>query len=325
MPPKYDYARLHQKDPETYFGLLRLKENSHNLPAPKSRRRDIGRSIMSTVLSPDLCVFLALPEEASALLPRMRFGQHTPTFHDLLDGHISGHLKGQPISITCSGAGSRNASLHFNFICGLTRADQASARLSRAAYREQIPIRRLLIAGFASGLTSHLPPGSLIITDKVQDIGQSQPAYLPDAALLAAAETVSVPGVRKKRGGLVTAAQMPTTPQEKHCLGERTGAIALDRETAAIARAAQAQNIPWLCVRAITDTADERLPFDFTDFTDEDGTLNRGRLKRAMLTHPWTIPALKRLDAHTSLAAKNLAMFTEGFLAALPREASMLA
>lgn len=282
---------------------------------------------MSAILSPRLCVFLALPEEAAALLPRMRFGQHTPTFHDLLDGHVSGLLKGLPLSVTCSGAGSRNASLHCNFLCGLAHADSASARRSREAYREQIPVRRLLIAGFAHGLTSDLPPGSLILADQVQSLEKvsGEPASRPDKALLAVAETVAVPGVRKKRGTLVTAANPPTTPQEKHSLAERTGALAFDQETAAVIRAAEANHIPWLCVRALTDTVEESLPLDRTAFVGEDGSINRGLLVRAMLTRPWTIPAMRRMEARSALAATNLATFIEGFLAAVPEEVAMLA
>jgi adenosylhomocysteine nucleosidase len=277
---------------------------------------------MSALLSPRLCVYFALPDEAAALLPRMRFANKIPTFDDLLGGHIGGDLEGVALSVTASGMGGRNAGLHLNFLCGLTRSAQVDARRARESHREQIPIRRLLICGFGGGLTSDLPPGSLMVANRVQTSGpsQNQQTYFPDPAMVAFAESISVPGVRKKRGTLATVSHVLTTPDEKRHLAECTGAIAVDMETADAARVAQSQGIPWLSVRAITDGAEDTLPLDFNAFTDEDGNIDQGRVLRATLLRPWKIPALLRLRARSSLAARNLAAFIESFLAALPED-----
>jgi hypothetical protein len=252
----------------------------------------------------------------------MRFAQQVPTFKDLLRGHVSGDLNGIVLSVTCSGVGMRNATRHLNFLTGLTHGDPVPIRVARDTFREQIPIRRLLICGFAGGQASDLPPGSLIIADSVQTIGpsQNQETYLPDSRLVSLAESVPVSGVRKKRGLLATATTVITTPTEKRRLADRTGAIAVDMETAGAARGAQAQGLPWLAVRAITDGVDDRLPLDFNTLTDVNGDVDRGRVLRATLTRPWKIPALMQLRARSSLAARNLAAFIESYLAALPEE-----
>lgn len=277
---------------------------------------------MSALLSPRLCVYFALPEEAAALLPRMQFAKIVPTLRDLQGGHVSGHLNGLPLSVTCSGVGMQNASRHLRYLGSLAQAEHVHIRLTRESYREQIPIRRLLFCGFAGGLQDDLPIGSLILASNVLSLASKngEEAYTPDFPLLSLAESVSVSGVRKTAGTLATAARVLTTAREKRALAEKTGAVGVDMETAGAAQAAEAQGIPWIALRAITDGVNENLPLDFNALTDGQGNVDRGRVVRAALLRPWKIPGLMRLNARSTLAAKNLADFIEAYLAALPEE-----
>lgn len=277
---------------------------------------------MSALLSPRLCVYFALPEEAAALLPRMQFAKIVPTLRDLQGGHVSGHINGIPLSVTCSGVGMQNASRHLQYLGSLARTEHVHIRRARETYHEQIPIKRLLICGFAGGLQENLPVGSLVLAANVlSPTGKSgQLVQPPDASLLALAENVSVSGVRKVKGTLATVARVLTTASEKKTLAEQTGAMAVDMETAAAARAAEAQGIPWVALRAVTDGVNENLPLDFNALTDDDGNVDRSRVIRATLLRPWKIPGLMRLQSRSTLAAKNLADFIQTYLAALPEE-----
>ena len=141
---------------------------------------------------------------------------------------------------------------------------------------------------------------------------------MPDFRLLKTAQSACVPKVNTQTGTLVTVNKVATTPTEKRELAARTGAIAVDMETAGAVRVAQERGIPWLAVRAITDGVNDELPLDFNALANPDGSVNRGRVIRATLAQPHKIPALIRLGQRSSLAANNLAAFLVAFLQTLP-------
>ena len=177
----------------------------------------------------------------------------------------------------------------------------------------------LIVCGFCGGLTKALRPGSLIFADRVTDETE---IFTPDAALFAAAESLDLSGVKIERGTLVTVDSVATKTAEKRELAERTGAIAVDMETAGAVRVAQKRGVPWLAVRAITDGVDDELPLDFNALANPDGSVNRGRVIRATLAQPHKIPALIRLGQRSSLAANNLGAFLVAFLQTLPEDLS---
>jgi len=208
------------------------------------------------------------------------------------------------VCIACSGAGERNA-------------EEGIRLLSQA---QDSPFSCLLICGFAGGLAAEMAPGSLLVAERVTVHGDkaSPEVYPADSRLLALANSVGLPGIDLRRGALHTTNRILISPAEKKALAERTGAQAVDMETAGAARAAAARNIPWLAVRAITDAADQEMPFDFNRLADMDGNVDRSRVILAVLTHPWKIPALIRLGTNSACAARNLASFVEAFLGLLP-------
>ncbi len=173
----------------------------------------------------------------------------------------------------------------------------------------------MVVCGFAGGLSENMKPGDLILADKVTD---GTEMFLPDAALFLAAQSIRPSGIKIERGTLVTVDKVATTTAEKRELAARTGAIAVDMETAGAVRVAEARGIPWLSVRAITDGVNDELPLDFNALANPDGSVNRGRVIRATLAQPHKIPALIRLGQRSSLAANNLAAFLVAFLQTLP-------
>lgn len=275
---------------------------------------------MPAIQPPSLCVLCALPDEAAALLPRMRFADRIPTLPDLMNGHVAGTLNGRTLSVSCSGVGMRNMVPHLNFLLSMAHGTYRSPRLGRESHVEQLPIRRLLICGFGGGLAPEIAPGDLFIADKVTHIVEEKKIYeeyLPDSGLHTLARSVPVT-LRRKHGILITESRILTHVSEKKAVYARTGAAAVDMETAAAVRLADSHHVPWLAVRTISDGPGDSLPLDFEALSDADGNVDKGRVIRATLTHPWKIPALIRLGARSSLAAKNLATFIEAFLAALP-------
>ena len=229
----------------------------------------------------------ALPEEAKPFVRGYR------------DNKITGEIYGRrDITYAISGIGVKNA-----------------AKSLEPRFDTDLPIGCLIVCGFCGGLLETAEPGSLILADKVTT---EKETFLPDVTLFAAAETLHLPDVKVQNGTLVTVDKVVTTAAEKRGLAARTGAIAVDMETAGAVRVAQERGIPWLAVRAITDGLNDELPLDFNALANPDGSINRGRIIRATLAHPHKIPALIRLGQRSSLAANNLAAFLVAFLQTLP-------
>ncbi len=89
-----------------------------------------------------------------------------------------------------------------------------------------------------------------------------------------------------------------------------TGAIACDMEASAVAEAAAALDLPFYCVRVVTDTANEDLPMDFNRYRDAHGRFDRTRIAMGALRRPFTaLPALMKFDGVCSRASDTLGEF----------------
>jgi adenosylhomocysteine nucleosidase len=117
----------------------------------------------------------------------------------------------------------------------------AAAEASTRALLAELQPRWLLSAGYAGGLDSHLRHGAVL-----------------------AAANFSSPELLAKwhglRGTLTTQSRAIETVPERVALARATGAQAVDMETSAIVRVCDERHLPVLSVRAISDTAGERLP-----------------------------------------------------------------
>ena len=70
---------------------------------------------------------------------------------------------------------------------------------------------------------------------------------------------------------------------------------AVDMESAAWARACAEAGVPYLILRAISDTADEDLPGYLAGCMDAQGSIRRAGVASGALRHPGSIPALLRM------------------------------
>lgn len=107
---------------------------------------------------------------------------------------------------------------------------------------------------------------------------------------------------------------MITSAQDKAALASRFTAVAVDMESAAIARVCAEHGVPFAAIRAISDTADESLPPVVTRFFDTNGQLRYVAVMAAILTEPSLIGKLRRLQRQTQTACAALT----GFLATNP-------
>ncbi|HZC67565.1 MAG TPA: hypothetical protein VE201_03005, partial [Nitrospirales bacterium] len=139
-----------------------------------------------------------------------------------------------------------------------------------------------------------------------------------DAVLLAIArETAARARVGWSEGPVVTVANVVSKADEKQGLARASGAIAVDMESAAFARAAHVVGVPFLLVRAVSDRADEDLPMDFNLWLSPWG---RVQGVAHLLRHPSIIRSLLQMRRHVEHGSQNLARFFAALVASLDRK-----
>ena len=95
-------------------------------------------------------------------------------------------------------------------------------------------------------------------------------------------------------------------PDEKRPLAEKFRTPLVDMEAAAVARIAAAHNLPFYCLKGISDGYTDNLP-DFNRFLGNDGQLQMSAFVAYALLHPKYWSALTQLGRQSRAAACNLA------------------
>jgi hypothetical protein len=106
-------------------------------------------------------------------------------------------------------------------------------------------------------------------------------------------------------GNLLTSTQAIDTPAEKAAALRRTGAAAVDMESAAVAEVAAKHHLPFIAVRVIVDTAADFLPRAVVA-ASRAGRVRFGRLIGGLILAPREIAALLRLAKRYRIAMRSL-------------------
>lgn len=179
----------------------------------------------------------------------------------------------------------------------------------------------VISTGFAGALNSS-PIGSLVVGHEVL-LGQSSEWPDSDPQRIAChpewvntSLNIKLMGPYPLQvGRFVTMDQVLTCAFQKHMLGKRTGAVAVDMESGAIGQVAQQHGLPFLIVRAISDGVNEDLPVDFNVFLKPFGWVGGARY---ILTTPQCWKGIFRLYRNSKQAALQLSRFFEKFFATVP-------
>jgi nucleoside phosphorylase len=153
----------------------------------------------------------------------------------------------------------------------------------------------LVSYGFCGAVDESLHAGDIFVATEVMGVGStSSPAHCP---------------ADHQEGKLLTIDRVATTPEEKAEL-RQGGARVVEMEAAAVARKAQEWNVPFYCIRVVTDAAGERLPLDFNRMRDSQGRFSRTRILTAACRRPSSVfPGLLRLNAACKNASNALGDF----------------
>jgi adenosylhomocysteine nucleosidase len=111
-------------------------------------------------------------------------------------------------------------------------------------------------------------------------------------------------------GEISSSDRVVVTAEEKLRLREKTGAVAAEMEAGAVKKIAEAWGVPFYCIRAVSDTANEDMPLDFNLYRDKEGRFSLPKIALAAVRRPFTrIPALRRLEANCNVASESLGAF----------------
>jgi adenosylhomocysteine nucleosidase len=183
------------------------------------------------------------------------------------------------------------------------------------------PARLMVSCGCAGGLVAGVRPGGIIIADAVVELdgharaGERLPARGDGMALWSDAH-----GLALHVGPVAASPVILADPQAKRAAAG-AGALAVDMESGALARAARERGVPLLVIRVVLDGVDDPVPVG-ADVVDLDtGEVRIGRALAAVLP-PWRWPVAVRLARQTRVADQRLRaflarLFGEGGMAAL--------
>ena len=108
-------------------------------------------------------------------------------------------------------------------------------------------------------------------------------------------------------GVLLSIDRVASTVAEKSEL-RQTGADAVEMEAAGVAQKAIEYNLPFYCIRVVTDTANEDFPLDFNLMRDSAGRFNRMKILMA----GWRVfPRLLELNKRSKAASQALGDFLD--------------
>ncbi len=159
--------------------------------------------------------------------------------------------------------------------------------------------------GSAGALDPICVPGDLLLPAVVA-AGPGQPWLAVDAVWQARLRRELQPHLTVRTGGLVQSPAVLGTSAAKRELHRRTGAMAVDMESAAVAEMAHTAGVPFVALRAVADNATTTLPRAALVALDQRGQLLAWRLLQALVRRPWEGTMLLKLGRDFAAARRTL-------------------
>ncbi|HEY1984141.1 MAG TPA: nucleoside phosphorylase [Terracidiphilus sp.] len=183
------------------------------------------------------------------------------------------------------------------WIAACAGAGQEAATRAFAAIEDGGPIDLVFSLGWVGALREELAPGSAHNVAGVIDVRTSE-RFNCDAG-----------------AGDVWLVTNPKVADEleKRRLASAYKAGLVDMEAAAVARAAAMRDIPFYCIKGVSDGLTAKLP-DLNRFLTRNGQFQLGRFLLFAILRPWYWPALIKMGENSKRAAENMAATLLDFL-----------
>jgi len=183
------------------------------------------------------------------------------------------------------------------WIAACAGAGQRAATRAFAAIEDGGPIDLIFSIGWAGALRAEVAAGSAHNVAGVVDVRTGERFRCEAGA-----------------GDLWLATSPKVADQaEKRRLADAYNAALVDMEAAAVARLAAARDIPFYCIKGVSDGLADRLP-DFNRYLSPSGQLRFARLTLYATLRPWYWPALVRMGENSKRASQHIAELLRDFL-----------
>ena len=171
--------------------------------------------------------------------------------------------------------------------------------------------------GVAGGLDPALKPGDLLVSTEViaQNTDQAQPivgdSWVVDQDLLLAIQLQAgkVDTVLVRKGVFLGSDFEARDNPQTDNLREISGAAIIDNESHIAAQFAKEHRLPFMAVRAVSDSVSVKLPPAALLALDNEGGPNLTAVAKSVLTNPLQIPALIRTAREYQKALNSLKVF----------------
>lgn len=165
----------------------------------------------------------------------------------------------------------------------------------------------MLSVGFAGALNDRLKIGDIVVADRI--VPADAPAPADQAGLKI---DIKMPADESRGlyvGRLATATHIVQTVAEKRGIAERTGALAVDMESLAVAEVCRARKARFIAVRAISDDCTADLPNEVLTVLGGTGSVRAGAIVGALWKRPSSYKDLWALRQNANAASDRLALF----------------
>ncbi|MGA7760802.1 MAG: hypothetical protein WCA59_03575 [Candidatus Binataceae bacterium] len=199
---------------------------------------------------------------------------------------------------------------------GIRRAAD-TARLAMQSFASQnlsqnLSTELVIATGLAGALNEGLKPGDLVLADRlILDGERAAPAMIaiPPADLARFKAALHAYRLTFTTGTILTAERILKDGAAKRDARARTGALAVDMESAAIAAEAHRFRLRFACVRAVLDTVDEEIVG--AELAGPDGVVRPLAAASFVLRNPAAVIGLARMMRSLNRATAALAAALE--------------
>lgn len=160
--------------------------------------------------------------------------------------------------------------------------------------------------GLAGSLRSGHRPGDILAARLVSEVGEPV-AVASHRELLSTAVDCGARQIER----LATSRTLVARAEQKRELGSQAEAV--DMESYTILAEAARCGVPAVAIRAVGDTANFNMPYDFESALDAQGQIRMMGIVSQVLRRPAGLPDLLRLGRDSKFASKRLADFLDAF------------
>lgn len=199
-----------------------------------------------------------------------------------------GVLDGRRMMLAANGAGPKLAAQAVEIaVRAVTVAELSSSRLEA-----------VVSVGYCGALDPTLKENQIVMATAILDAITGETTECATISV----ERPAVTGVILSQDRVVNLAS------EKKQL-RNSGAIAVEMEGAGVLARTRKAGLPFFCIKAVSDLADESFPLDLNRMRTTEGRFSRGRIGSYAIMHPKALPGLFQLKRRSEQAAKALGEF----------------